>query len=72
VSPAQAGSVIGAEAERLERLVLDLLELARLRREEFTVAQARLDLASIAAQAVQRPTRRCSATPTAHASWAWG
>src|ERR1019366_6776195 len=36
VSPAQAGSVIGAEAGRLERLVLDLLELARFGREGFT------------------------------------
>jgi signal transduction histidine kinase len=54
VSPAQAGSVIRAEAGRLERLVLDLLELARLHREGFTVAHARLDLALIAAQAAQR------------------
>jgi two-component system sensor histidine kinase BaeS len=58
VSPAQAGTVIGAEAGRLERLVLDLLELARFGREGFTVAHTRLDLASIAAQAVQRHSPR--------------
>jgi two-component system sensor histidine kinase BaeS len=58
VSPAQAASVIGAEAGRLERLVHDLLELARLHREGFTVARTRLDLATIAAQAVQRHSPR--------------
>src|ERR1035437_9452781 len=58
VSPAQAGSVIGAEAGRLERLVLDLLELARFGREGFTVAHTRLDLALIVAQALQRHSPR--------------
>ena len=58
MSPAQAASVIGAEAGRLERLVLDLLELARLHRDGFTVAHVRLDLALIAVQAVQRHSPR--------------
>jgi signal transduction histidine kinase len=52
---AQTGSgVISAEAQRLERLVADLLELARLGREDFPVACRELDLAALAAQAVKR------------------
>ncbi len=54
VAPAEGGRVIGAEADRLERLVGDLLELARLDRAGFSVAREPVDLAAIAAQAVER------------------
>jgi two-component system, OmpR family, sensor kinase len=54
VAPAEAGRVIGAEADRLERLVGDLLELARFDRAGFSVARQRVDLAAIVAQAVER------------------
>lgn len=54
VEPAQAGRVIAAEADRLERLVFDLLDLARFGRSGFAVAREPIDLGSLAAAAVQR------------------
>ncbi len=48
----EAGPVIGAEAGRLERLVADLLDLARFRRSEFSVDCEPFDLARTA-QAVR-------------------
>ncbi len=49
-----AAQVIGAEAGRLERLVADLLDLARLQRAEFSVEHAELELGEIASRAVER------------------
>lgn len=46
-----AARTIAAEAARLERLVGDLLDLARLGTREFTVARARVDLGEVAAAA---------------------
>jgi two-component system, OmpR family, sensor kinase len=54
VEPSEAGPVIAWEADRLDRLVQDLLDLARFGRAEFSVARDRVDLGSIAAQAVER------------------
>ncbi len=54
VTPEQGGRVIVSEADRLERLVADLLDLARFGRAGFSVAREPVDLAAIAAQAVQR------------------
>lgn len=54
VRPAQGSAVIAAEADRLERLVRDLLDLARFDRAEFSVAHQPVDLGAIAAGAVQR------------------
>jgi two-component system OmpR family sensor kinase len=54
VGPAEGAAVIAAEAGRLERLVADLLELARVGREGFAVRADRLDLGALAAQAVGR------------------
>ena len=54
VTPAEGGRVIAAEADRLERLVSDLLDLARLGRSGFAVAPRPVDLAGVAATAVQR------------------
>jgi two-component system sensor histidine kinase BaeS len=54
VRPQEAASVIGAEAVRLERLVRDLLELARLDRREFEVSRGPVDLSVVAAEAVRR------------------
>jgi two-component system sensor histidine kinase BaeS len=53
-SPEEAAAVIREEARRLERLVRDLLDLARMNRREFTVHRRRIDLAQIARDAVQR------------------
>jgi two-component system sensor histidine kinase BaeS len=54
VTPAEGSRVIVSEADRLQRLVADLLDLARLGRAGFSVAHEPIDLSSIAAQAVQR------------------
>ncbi len=58
VEPLEAATVIGAEAARLERLVGDLLELARLERSEFAVVPAPVDLAAVVAQVVERQAPR--------------
>ena len=54
VPPAEGGRVIAAEADRLERLVFDLLDLARVGRAGFDVEHRDLDLGAIGAAAVQR------------------
>jgi signal transduction histidine kinase len=53
--PVEEGiEVIQREAARLEALVQDLLQLARMNRAEFSVRSEPIDLASSAAEAVQR------------------
>jgi two-component system sensor histidine kinase BaeS len=54
VPPAQGARVIAAESERLQRLVADLLDLARLGRAGFSVSRRPLDLAAVAEQALTR------------------
>lgn len=54
VTPAEGGRVLAAEADRLERLVSDLLDLARLGREGFAVEHRPVDLAAITEAAVAR------------------
>ncbi len=54
IPPAESARVIGAEADRLERLVADLLELARFGRSDFSVAREPVDLAGVVAEAVER------------------
>ncbi len=54
VAPERAGEVIVGEAGRLERLVSDLIDLARLRRVGFSVERTRVDLAEIVTRAVER------------------
>jgi two-component system, OmpR family, sensor kinase len=54
VSPAEGGRVVAAEADRLQRLVYDLLDLARLERVGFAVEHGPVDLAAIGADAVRR------------------
>jgi two-component system sensor histidine kinase BaeS len=50
----EAARTIGVEANRLERLVRDLLDLARMKRSEFSVRREDVDLAEIAREAVRR------------------
>jgi two-component system sensor histidine kinase BaeS len=50
----EAALTIGLEASRLERLVRDLLDLARMNRSEFSVRREHVDLAEIAREAVLR------------------
>jgi signal transduction histidine kinase len=54
IAPAEAARVIGTEAGRLERLVADLLDLARMGRADFAVAREPVDLAAVVGHAVER------------------
>ncbi|MGH2885588.1 MAG: sensor histidine kinase, partial [Solirubrobacteraceae bacterium] len=54
IAPAESARVIGAEADRLERLVADLLDLARFGRSDFSVAREPVDLAGVVEQSVER------------------
>ena len=54
VDPQEAGETIAAEAGRLERLVQDVLELARLNRIEFDVEREPIDLGAVARDAIRR------------------
>jgi two-component system OmpR family sensor kinase len=60
VDPAQAATVIAGEAGRLERLVTDLLDLARLQRAEFTVELVAVDLGDIAKLVADRHRPRAN------------
>ena len=51
--PQRSAAVIRSEARRLERLVADLLDLAKLRANGFSFHPERLDLVALAAVAVQ-------------------
>jgi two-component system sensor histidine kinase BaeS len=54
VPPDEAARVITAEAQRLERLVRDLLDLGRLERHEFSIASRPIDLGDVADRARER------------------
>jgi signal transduction histidine kinase len=54
VSPEEGGRVVATEADRLERLVFDLLDLARLGRAGFAMEHRPIDLCAIGAAAVRR------------------
>ncbi|HEX5525721.1 MAG TPA: HAMP domain-containing sensor histidine kinase [Solirubrobacterales bacterium] len=54
LEPRQAATVVAREAGRLERLVGDLLALARLRQGVLEVRRERVDLAAVAREAEER------------------
>jgi two-component system sensor histidine kinase BaeS len=54
VAADRAGGVIEREARRLERLIRDLLDLARLRRRSFSIVSQPVDLGEIALEAMSR------------------
>jgi signal transduction histidine kinase len=54
VEPREAAAVVGREAERLERLVGDLLALARLRQGVLEVRREPVDLGAVAREAEER------------------
>ncbi|MHB8451503.1 MAG: sensor histidine kinase [Mycobacteriales bacterium] len=56
-----AGAVVLAEATRLERLVSDLLDLARLGAQDFRIDLAEVDLAEVVRQAGEVWAQRCAA-----------
>ena len=58
IAPAESARVIGAEADRLERLVADLLDLARFGREDFSVAREPVDVGALVEEAVERHLHR--------------
>jgi two-component system sensor histidine kinase BaeS len=54
IEPRKVAAVVIAESERLERLVRDLLDLARLNQRVFAVSPRPVDLAALAREAVGR------------------
>ena len=54
IEPREAAATVALEAARLERLVRDLLDLARMNRTDFSVHPSEIDLAEVAEDAVRR------------------
>ena len=54
LDPREAAATVASEARRLERLVGDLLDLARMNRTDFSVQITEIDLAEVADDAVRR------------------
>jgi two-component system, OmpR family, sensor kinase len=54
IDPREAAVTVTAEARRLERLVKDLLDLARMNRTDFSVHNAEIDLADVVEDAARR------------------
>jgi two-component system OmpR family sensor kinase len=54
IDPLEAAATVGVEAARLERLVRDLLDLARMNRTDFSVQNTEIDIAEVADDAVRR------------------
>jgi two-component system, OmpR family, sensor kinase len=61
VDPREAAATVTAEARRLERLVKDLLDLARMNRTDFSVHNAEIDLAEVVEDAVRRYQQQAAA-----------
>jgi len=57
----EAAETVAAESARLERLVRDLLDLARMNRTDFSVHPSDVDLAEVAADAVRRYQQQAAA-----------
>ncbi|HKD94111.1 MAG TPA: HAMP domain-containing sensor histidine kinase [Gaiellaceae bacterium] len=54
LDPREAAATVASEARRLERLVKDLLDLARMNRTDFNVTNTEIDLGEVAEDAVRR------------------
>jgi two-component system sensor histidine kinase BaeS len=54
LEPGDVAATVSIEAARLERLVGDLLDLARMNRTDFSVHSSEIDLAEVAEDAVRR------------------
>jgi two-component system sensor histidine kinase BaeS len=73
-APEDAAGTILVEARRLERLVRDLLDLARMNRREFSVRREPVDLGEVARDAVARhdaSARAFGVALTAEGEGAW-
>src|SRR5204863_8237602 len=54
IDPKEAAATMQVEAARLERLVKDLLDLARMNKSEFSVHNAEIDLVDVVEDVVRR------------------
>jgi signal transduction histidine kinase len=54
IDAGEAAAIVAQEAARLERLVRDLLDLARMNRTDFSVRPTEIDLSEVADDAVRR------------------
>jgi signal transduction histidine kinase len=54
IDPRDAAATVASEARRLERLVRDLLDLARMNRTDFSVHNTEIDLAEVVEDGVRR------------------
>jgi two-component system sensor histidine kinase BaeS len=54
IDPREAAATVAVEAARLERLVKDLLDLARMNRTDFSVRNSEIDLVEVAEDIVRR------------------
>ena len=54
IDPREAAATVQVEAARLERLVKDLLDLARMNKTDFSVHNAEIDLVDVVEDAVRR------------------
>jgi two-component system sensor histidine kinase BaeS len=73
-TPEEASQTILVESRRLERLVRDLLDLARMNRHEFSVSREPVNLGDVAREAVARheaPAREFAVALTAQADESW-
>ncbi|MBV8563786.1 MAG: HAMP domain-containing histidine kinase [Actinobacteria bacterium] len=61
IDPREAAATVAQEAARLERLVKDLLDLARMNRTDFSVHLAEIDLGDVAEDAVRRYQKQADA-----------
>jgi signal transduction histidine kinase len=61
VAPGEGASVIATEARRLQRLVADLLDLARIDRHEFETLRERVELGAVARTVLERHAARARA-----------
>ena len=61
VTPEHAAATLVVEAERLQRLIGDLLDLARMNRTDFSVRTSEIDLAEVADDAVRRYQQQAAA-----------
>lgn len=61
IDPHEAAATVALEAARLERLVRDLLDLARMNRTDFSVHPTEIDLAEVAEDAVRRYQQQADA-----------
>jgi two-component system sensor histidine kinase BaeS len=57
----EAAATVAVEAARLERLVRDLLDLARMNKTDFSVHNSEIDLAEVAEDAVRRYQQQADA-----------